>query len=313
MNGSGRTLAVAGLLAAGALAGQAHADEPLFGYVYATDTLPKGQKEVELWSTNREGRSQGDFHLWQQRTELSYGVTDNFQLSAYVNLAHTDVFRNTPGGETAPPEAFADYEADPSSRFSRWRSEGVSVEGLWRLRSPYTNGLGVALYAEPTIAPNTRELELRLILQKNFLQDRLVISGNATVGYEWRKIPGDPAADPESEDFVRHWDHESDLNLGLGASYRFRANWAVGAEFLNERELAGITPFEHTSRTNVAWYLGPNIHFGGEKVFATVTFLAQLPGAQDHANPAPGFVVGGISNADDFEKYRLRIKVGTYF
>ena len=308
-----RAIAVAGGLAAGLVASQARADEPLFGYVYATDTLPKGQKEVELWSTHREGRSQGDFHLWQQRTEFSYGVTDNLQVSAYLNLAHAKVFDNTPGGDTAPPEAFADYAADPSKRFSRWRSEGVSIEALWRLRSPYTHGLGIALYAEPTVAPNTRELELRLILQKNFIQDRLVVSGNATVGYEWRKIPGDPTADPASEDFIRHWDHETDLNLSLGASYRFRASWAVGAELLNERELAGLTPFEHTARTNVAWYLGPNIHFGGRKFFATATFLAQLPWAQDHANPAPGFVVDGLTNADDFEKYRLRIKVGTYF
>ena len=302
-----------GLCAVSAVAPPARADEPLFGYIYATDTLPKGQKEVELWSTSREGRSQGDFHLWQQRTEFSYGVTDNVQLSAYLNLTHANVFQNTPGGDTVPPEVFADYAADPNARFSRWRSEGVSVEGLWRLRSPYTHGLGVALYAEPTIAPNTRELELRLILQKNFMQDRLVFAGNATVGYEWRKIPGDPSADLASRNFVRHWDHETDLNLGLGASYRFRANWAAGLEFQNERELAGITPFEPTSRTNVAYYFGPNLHFGGEKFFATATFLAQLPWAQDHANPAPGLVVNGISNGDDFEKYRLRIKIGTYF
>jgi hypothetical protein len=306
-------LALIGLAAVVGLASGAHADEPLFGYVYATDTLPKGQKEVELWSTNREGRSQGDFHLWEQRTEFSYGLTDNIQLSGYLNIAHANVFANTPSGDTVAPEAYADYEVDPTKRFDRWRYEGVSAEALWRIRSPYTQGLGVALYAEPTIGPNTRELELRLILQKNFLQDRLVFAGNATVGYEVRKIPGDPAADPDSKDFVRHWDHESDLNLGLGASYRFRSNWAVGAEFLNERELAGLTPFEHTSRTNVAWYVGPNIHFGGRKVFATATFLAQLPWAQDHANPPPGLVVDGITNGDDFEKYRLRIKVGTYF
>ena len=47
----------------------AHADEPLFGYVYTTDILPKGKGEVEAWSTSREGRSQGRYHLWQGRAE----------------------------------------------------------------------------------------------------------------------------------------------------------------------------------------------------------------------------------------------------
>ena len=300
----------AGLLAGG---GSARADEPLFGYVNTTDTLPRGRREAELWSTNREGRSQGDFHLWQGRAELSYGVTDSFQLSGYVNFAWADVYRDTPSGETVPPEAFAEYPAAPGGRFRRWRSEGVSLEGVWRIRSPYTQGLGVALYVEPTIAPNTRELETRLILQKNFKDDRLVVAANATIGYEWRRLPGDPDADPASPDFVRHWDHETDLNLSLGASWRFRPNWAVGVEFLNERELAGISPFEKTTRTNVAWDIGPNIHYGGRRFFATATFLAQLPWAQDHANPAPGAVVDGISNADDFETYRLRLKLGTYF
>ena len=46
---------------------------------------------------------------------------------------------------------------------------------------------------------------------------------------------------------------------------------------------------------------------------ATAPFLTQLPATEDHANPTPGFVVSGVSNADDFENYRLRIQVGHYF
>ncbi len=291
----------------------ARADEPLFGYVYTTDVLPKGQREVEQWGTLREGRSQGDFHVWQLRTEVSYGLTDNIQLSGYLNFAHADTFHNSPGGETAPPEIFAEYTVDPNARFQRWRSEGVSVEGIWRILSPYTSPVGLALYVEPTLAPNTRELESRLILQKNFHDDRLVFSANVTLGYEWRRLPGDPNADPGSEEAVTHWDKESDVNFSLAGSYRFRPNWSAGAELLNEREWAGLDPFKSSMRTNVAYYLGPNIHYGGRHMFGTVTVLKQLHGARDYANPAPGFVVNGVSNADDFEKYRLRVKVGYYF
>ncbi len=293
--------------------GVVRADEPLFGYLYTTDTLPKGKKEIELWSTQREGRSQGDFHVWQGRAEVSYGLTDRLQVSGYVDLDYTDVYHNTPTGETAPPEVFGDYSVGPNERLKRGRLEGVSAEAVYRVLSPYTAPIGLALYVEPTIGPRTREIESRLIAQKNFLDDKLVFAANLTVGQEWRYLLADPSADPTSDEFHDHWDKETDVNFGVAGSYRFRPNWSAGLELLNEREFAGLNPFDPSTRTNVAYYFGPNLHFGGERFFITGTFLVQLRGAKDYANPAPGFVVNGISNADDFEKYRLRIKAGYYF
>ena len=55
----------------------------------------------------------------------------------------------------------------------------------------------------------------------------------------------------------------------------------------------------------------PFISYGGS---FTLTTLAQLPMAHDYANSgADTTVVGGISNADDFENLRVRLKVGFYF
>ena len=294
-------------------AGAAHADEPLFGYVYTTDVLPKGKREIEQWATLREGRSQGQFHVLQARTEVSYGLTDSVQLSGYLNYDWADAWHNTPSGETAPPEVYADYSVEPDKRLNRGRFEGISGEVIWRLVSPYTKPVGVAMYVEPTIGPRTREMEYRLLLQKNLHDDRIVLAANVTWGQEWRRLLPDPEADPGSEEARTHWDKETDINFGVGASWRFRENWSVGLEALNEREWAGLNPFKSANRTNVAYYVGPNIHYGGEHWFATATFLAQAGMAKDYANPAPGFVVDGISNADDFEKFRLRVKVGTFF
>ena len=56
----------------------------------------------------------------------------------------------------------------------------------------------------------------------------------------------------------------------------------------------------HATRTNVAYYLGPSLHYGGKQFFVTATFLKQMHGAKDYANSgADSFVVNGISNADD--------------
>jgi len=126
------------LLAAAALAipAAAYADEPLFGFVYTTDLLPKGRTEAEQWVTLREGRASGDFHLVQTRTELSHGVTNDLQLSGYLDFAYANVKNNGPDGTTIPPEVFADYEADPDKRFTKTRLQDVSVEAIYRFSSP---------------------------------------------------------------------------------------------------------------------------------------------------------------------------------
>ncbi|WP_084197544.1 DUF6662 family protein [Solimonas soli] len=296
------------------MSGVAQADEPIFGYIYTTDLLPQGKTEIEQWATEREGRSQGSFHLLQTRTELSYGLSDNLQISGYANLAWASVNHNTPSGETAPPEVFADYDADPDARFRQFRVESFSFEALYRFLSPYTDPVGAALYLEPSIGPRTRELEARLILQKNFLDDRLIFAFNTTLGYEWRYLQGDPSADPASDDFRDHWDKETDVNFGLAGSYRFVSNWSAGLELQNEREWADLNPFKSENRTNSAWYFGPTLHYANEHFFATGTILKQLPWAQDYANSgADSFTVHGITNADDFENYRFRLKLGYYF
>jgi hypothetical protein len=297
-----------------AVAGPAAADEPLFGFIYTTDLLPKGKFELEQWATLREGRANGPFHVLQTRSEASYGVTDAFQLSGYLNFAYANVDHDGPDGTTTPPEIFADYQADPDHAFKKVRFESGSVEAIYRVLSPYTDPVGLAIYAEPSIGPRTREIELRAILQKNFLDDRLVFAFNATLGYEWRFLHGDLDAEPGSTDFSNHWDKETDVNFGLAGSYRFAPKWSAGAELQNEREWAGLNPFNQNRRTNVAWYLGPTLHYGGEHFFATFTTLFQLPVAQDYANPDDeSAVIHGRSNADDFENMRFRFKVGYYF
>jgi hypothetical protein len=306
-------LAALGMAIAGST--PAKADEPLFGYIYTTDLLPKGQKEIENWTTLREGRSNGDFHLFQNRTEVSYGATSNFQISGYMNLAYGNVKHDGPDGSTIPPEVFADYNSTSTGRFRKFRFESASLEAIYRFSSPYTSPIGAAIYLEPSIGPRTKELEARLILQKNFIDDKLVFAFNATLGYEWRRLHGDPEADPTTIDFRSHIDKETDINFGLAGSYRFAPGWSFGAEIQNEREFAGLDPFKADHRTNLAWYSGPTLHYGGRHFFATFTTLFQLPWAHDYAesDPMQDAVIHGISNADDFEKYRFRVKVGYYF
>jgi hypothetical protein len=128
----------------------ARADEPLFGYTYTTDLLPQGKWEIEQWATDRISKAHGAFNLLENRTELSYGVTDRFQLSLYANYAWTRADHDNADGTTSPPETFAGPLFDSSSIFKGSKFVGVSAEGVYRVMSPYTDPFGIALYFEPT-------------------------------------------------------------------------------------------------------------------------------------------------------------------
>jgi hypothetical protein len=292
----------------------ASADEPLFGFVYTTDLLPKDHTEVEQWETWRAGKAHGIFNVIENRTEVEYGVTDALQLSAYLNTEWSNAYNdNVIDGTTLPPETFAEVQVGPHEHFNLAKFTGVSAEAIWRLMSPYTDPFGLAFYVEPTVGPATRELESRVIFQKNFMDDRLVFAFNTTIAQELRYLHGDPGAPASSEESYDHWDKEADVNFGLAGSYRFAESWYAGVEFENEHEWAGFDPFADHKRTNNAYYAGPTIHYGGERFFATLTVLDQLPWAEDYANPAPGFVIGGRNYADDFERFRVRLKIGYTF
>lgn len=293
----------AGTLGAG-LASTASAEESQFGYVYTTDLLPKGAMEVEQWATWRHQKVAGTFDQLDGRTEFEYGLADNLQVAMYLNYTWAQAYRNGPYGVTTPPEPLSYDNPDPYSHYQASRFVGVSGEVIYRIFSPYTDKIGMAVYVEPTIGAAFRELEAKLILQKNFFDDRLVTAFNATYAPEWRNqhvddIPGKNA-----------WNYEVDANLGLAASYRFAPDWSAGLEFENEHE---YNSYNFTHETNNGYYFGPTIHYGGKRFFITATFLEQLPWASTHSDTVPGAVVGGRVFDNDFEKYRLRIKGGFYF
>ncbi len=281
----------------------AFADEPLFGFLYTTDLLPQGGKEIEQWLTWRRQKNSGSYDQLEHRTEFEYGVTDQLQAALYLNYNWTQAFHNGPFGETTPPEQFAEFQPGPDDHFNKWRFVGVSGELIYRILSPYTDPIGLALYVEPTVGPNFREIETRLILQKNFFDDLLTLAFNFTYAPEFRYVPNDSG-------IGNSWQEETDVNFTFGASYRFMANWSAGFEITNEREYNSFW-FNHES--NSGYYLGPNIHYGGERFFVTVSAMWQMPWATAHTDTVPGALIGGYIGDNDFERFRLRIKAGYTF
>jgi len=113
------------------------------------------------------------------------------------------------------------------------------------VRNPLVDPIGLALYVEPTWGPRNKELEFKLILQKNFLDDRLIWATNFVTALENNKR-GSSVEKATEVDFL------------TGLSYRFMNNWSAGLEARNHREFTG---YGYGVANHSAWFLGPNIHY----------------------------------------------------
>ena len=280
------------------VAAPALAGESPFGYVYTTDTHPRGEREVEQWLTRRHGQSRGDYDLWQARTEIEYGITDRLQTALYLNYDHVSAFHNRADGTTGPG-AFVPDAADPDARYSRTFFQSFSSEWIYRLFSPYKDPIGLALYIEPSWGPDQRELETKLILQKNFLDDRLVWAANFT-------------AAAEKERFHGEWEREGELELTTGLAYQIVPRWHAGVEYRHHRGYAG-RGFAADKRVYAASFLGPSVHYASRNWWVSATFLTQIANAKAYSDDARADVVGGRLYGEHHERNELRVKVGFTF
>jgi hypothetical protein len=274
------------------------AGEGLFSRVYTTDTTPEGHFEVEQIVREREGRAFGHYDATDFKTELEYGVTDNFQVAGYLNFNRMHA--------TGAPD---DDDDNGVTGFTRHHTavQGVSAEFVYRLFSPYENknGWGLALYLEPEYNfhdlhnglkyTKTGGVEARVLLQKNFLDDRLIMAYNLVLEAETIRFAGRPDRNSELD-----WNNE------FGATYRFASNWYGGLEFRNHNEYGNFKKHEHS-----VYWAGPVVHYGGQHVWATLGWLRQFAGK-------PGYDEDGNDIGDELflrshERNEVTFKLGVPF
>ena len=135
--------------------------------------------EIEQITRNRRDRSQGNHSAFGFRTEFEYGFTDSFQGALYINTGHM-------AAKGAPDDDDV---------------QGISTEFIYRVSSPYTDPIGFALYFEPAFDAHdlhnglkydlSFENEFRLIFQKNFFDDTLVVAFNTIAEIEFIRFEGE--------------------------------------------------------------------------------------------------------------------------
>jgi hypothetical protein len=272
-------------LSAPTFSNRAHADENLWGYLYGTDTLPKGGTEIYNWLTLRTGKGKGTYRGWDEMVEFEHGFTDRFQASFYLKGRSHRIA----GGA---------LEDDPEREIARSLGfDGVNLAFKYTLLSVYQDPLGLSVYLEPSYSRidkisgermNQFSLESKLMLQKNFFDDQLALAYNLTLEPEWAKFKASGEREKELE-----------VDHAVGLSYRVLPKWFVGIE---GRYNAEYPEFKGPQRG--AYFLGPNIHYGAEKWWFTFTFLPQIAG-----HPP----TRGSLELDEHERYEFRLKVAWVF
>ena len=274
-NGFTRTrvaTAVCALLMVSSVAKPALGDEQYFGYVRDTDMLPEGESELEQWVTLSSGKREGDYSAWDLRTEVEYGFTPTLSGAFYLNY------------ESVSQSGTRDEEDVSESEF-----KGVSVELIKQILNPNLDPVGLGLYGEATTDGDNHELEGKLLLSK-WVAENWLLAANAIYEAEFEREDG-------------HTEKEAELTFTSGASYRFLPKWSAGLEVRNESAYPdGLNLSGQEFNT---WWVGPNLHYGTAKGWATFTVLPQVWGNGDGAS-------GGRQLVHE-EEIEFRLRAGIFF
>lgn len=226
-------------------------DNP-FGYSYLSETLKPGKVEIVQWVTGRLGRNLGSgydarYRGFDLKTEIEWGISENEQLSVYVNSRY---FEQT-------------------SR-DGLRFDGFQVAYMRMLANPDKAEWGQAIYIEPGYSQASSKdgslrdefsLELKYLLQHNFgASQENVYAANLVAEVEHKPATG--------ADAVK-------LKLTQGIAWELNKHWIAGVEVVAEAEWAEFNDFEYA-----AVLAGPTVRYHRDNgFFATLTVLAQVMGS----------------------------------
>lgn len=279
--------------------GQSYAGESAFGWIYSLDLQPKGTWEFEQRLQRNKDQATGTYDVWTSRTELEYGLTDDLQIAGYVHSYWANINQNytNPGACDGMPTCTSGYPVPVShpmgQRFKQGGLDGFSLEAIYRLTNPVTHPVGIGFYIEPKFGKLKNEIETRLLLQSNFLDDRLIVASNLVFANENLKFLGEGEV-PESM-----------FDVLLGVSYRFAPKWFAGVE---ARWHNDFSKYNLQNQTQRAFFFGPNLHYAEKNWWFTAAMRYQPKGGKCMGDGTAECSDGRVW--DSHSKTELIFKVG---
>jgi hypothetical protein len=254
------------------------ANERRFTYTYESAVLDANHKELELWTTFRNGRATplNDYlySRFDHRAEFEMGLGGNLMTSFYLN------WKNVVSEDLDPSGARL------GTISTETEFQGISSEWKLKLSDPVADSIGVALYGEIGMGANELGVEGKLILDKKF--GSLLVAYNFVIEKEYVYKPGGAQ------------DEEISIENDLGITNLFTDNFSGGLEARQHAEFipgaVGADP-EH-----IAWFLGPVLSYTGSNWWITATCLFQLPALQRSTSDP-----GRLLVLDEHEQLNARV------
>ena len=270
------------------------ADEQLFGYVQDAEVLPRGGRQIYQWVTHHQERIHGITSAQDYRTGLEYGFTNKLQGSLYLNARSFQVKDPIFLGL-----ARLDSDQQYSDHNGAARFDGASFALKYNILTPFKPNLfgniGLTFYVEPgysKIFYLTGEemfspyLKMRVIIQRNFFEDRLI----ATLNIE------DELVESTILGLVGY--HNPGYNWYGGLSYLVHSNWYIGFEGTHRAEYL---------QKPVMW-VGPNLHYAIKHWWFTLAWLTRVGrvSVNDNYTTEDFYLV-------DYKRNEFRLKIAFNF
>ena len=271
-------LIAAGVVALAVVAAPARADDQPFLTLNATDIEPETGHEVEqnfAWLSGKTGQS---FHAIEGESELEYGYSDQIQLAGAIEYDWTRQ---------------RDHALPLGPATSGTAIDGVSGEMIYQALNVYFDPIGLGVLVAPGVGRNARGLEAKLLLQKNFLNDRLRAAVN---------FGGEIGTEREAG----VWSDVSALTFDAGIAYNITWEWSAAIEFNAEHDFDGLLLNGRGIPTASTFYAGPTIQYVAHPWTASLGVQTQLPWASD-ATHTPGTLDRGY--LADAARFRIAFRV----
>jgi hypothetical protein len=224
-----------------------YAQDRIFTYTYQSGVLNKGQKELEVWTTLQNSRT-NFFRGLDHRLEFEIGLGGKLQTAFYLNYGYSKGIEEIDGKQ----------QLISSSAYS------FSNEWKYKLTDPVANTFGSALYFEYGLSPSETELEGKIIIDKQI--GRSIHAFNLVGEYEFFKD-----FSPVADKIAVNSGHELKVELNYAIAYTIKEGFTAGMEVFNENQFSPSSEWE-----NSVLSLGPCLSYSSKGIWINLTFLPQL-------------------------------------
>jgi hypothetical protein len=299
-----------------ALSSLSIADESLWIYAKGADTLPEGRIEAKLSNVMRSGKDSGDYTFNDIRPAIEYGLTSRLTIEATAMI-----FNHNYSVDDENLNPMFETQGGEGQTFKDTQFGGYELMAKYNLLSTYKDVVGLSFglgyehrdkYRLDGADIDQDSLVTSLYLQKNFLDDTLLLTFSPKIEFERRRSPG-------------VLEEEIALEIRSGLAYRVAPNWFVGvefrsqADFLNpedegeynpelQRSSFDLTDFRVGSRHQFGAYFGPTLHYGAKEWWATAGVLWQVRGGGSQFS-----ISYDNRNWDEHEKIHAGVILGFEF